>query len=145
MSNPRLSGQDTTVYLTISNEPQNEITAISTFTVTWKFKTTSEGYVGETTPRKDDFFEGLSGSLEFHGESAQGLAFIQAAQARAQNRGVSIKIGVKTTLQFPDGERAIINVPNMAFGDIQMQTPNRTDYVKFTVNWEAENGRIVSR
>lgn len=146
MGNPRLSGQDTTFFTTIDSVPLNEITAIASFDFTWKFKTTSEEYAGETTPRKDDFYMGVSGRFEYHGESAQGLLLIQTAQARSQNRALSTKIGVKTTLQFPGGgDRAIISIRDIAFGDIQMQMSSRSDYVKFSANWEADDARIVSR
>ncbi len=146
MSGPgRATGQDTTLFIVVDGSPVDEITAIASFDITWKFTIKSEEYVGETTPRKDDFFEGLSGRIEYHGETSAGLTLIQAIQARAQNRALSTKIGVKSTIQFPDGERALINVPNMFFSDIPMNVSSRTDYVKFTLSWEAENGRIVSR
>lgn len=141
----RATGQDTSLFITIDSTTLDEITAIASFSVTWKFTTKTEEYVGETTPRKDDFFEGLSGQIEFHGETSQALTLIQAIQARAQNRSISTKIKCQSTIQFPNGERAIINIANMFFGDIPMNVPSRTEYVKFTLSWEAENGRIVSR
>jgi hypothetical protein len=141
----RATGQDTTIFIVVAGDPVDEITAIASFDITWKFSIKSEEYVGETHPRKDDFYEGLSGRIEYHGESAAALTLIQAIQARAQNRGLATKIGCKSTIQFPDGERAMINVPNMFFSDIPMNVPSRTDYVKFTLSWEAEDGKIVSR
>jgi len=141
----RLAGQDTTIFIVVGGTPIDEITAITNFEFSWKFKGTSEEYVGETTPRKDDFFEGMSGKFEYHGETTAGMTLIQAFQARAQNRALSTKIGVKSTLQFADG-RAVINVPDIKMsGDITMSVPSRSDYVKFSISWEADIGRIVSR
>ena len=141
----RATGQDTSLFITLDTTVLDEITAIASFSITWKFTTKTEEYVGETGPRKDDFFGGLSGQIEYHGEGSQALTLISAIQARAQNRSISTKIKAQSTIQFPNGERAIINIPNMFFGDIAINVASRTEYVKFTLPWEAENGRIVSR
>jgi hypothetical protein len=145
MSNQRIAGQDTTISIVVDDQAVDEITAVRSFDVTWKFSTKTEEYVGETGPRKDDFFEGLSGRIEFDMEGAAALTLVDIIQTRAQNRGISTRISVKTVLQFPDGDRALINIPNVFFGDIPMNFGSRTDYGRMTLSWEAENGRIVSR
>lgn len=141
----RIAGQDTSVTIVIDRTPIKTITAIRSFDVTFKFTIKTEEYINETSPRKDDFFEGLSGRIELDMENSDCLTLVQAIQARAQNRAITTTIGVKTTLQFPDGDRAIINIPNVFFSDIPMNFASRTDYGKMTLSWEAENGRIVSR
>lgn len=141
----RLAGQDTSIFVVVDKIPIDEITAVKTYDVTWKFKSTSEEYVGEGSPRKDDFFEGMSGQIEYDGETTAGLTLIEAFKTRAQNRAITTKIGIKTTLNMADG-RAIINIPDVrAGGDIKMSVPSRSDYVKFTLPWEADDGRIISR
>ena len=141
----RISGQDTSVSIIVDDEVFAEITAIRSFDVTWKFSTKSEEYVGETGPRKDDFFEGLSGRIELDMENTDSLTLIQVIQTRAQNRALGTRISVKTTLQFPDGDRAVINIPNTFYSDIPINFGSRTDYGRMTLSYEAENGRIVSR
>lgn len=145
MSNQRVSGQDTEVTIVVDSAPVLNITAIKSFTVTWKFSTKSEEYIGETGPRKDDFFEGLSGTIDFDMEGNEALLLVDAIKTRAQNRRSNTKIGIKTMLQFPDGDRAIINIPQVFFGDVPMAFAGRTEYGKMTLTFEAENGRIVSR
>lgn len=141
----RIAGQDTSVTIVVDGIPIKTITAVRSFDVTWKFSIKTEEYIGETSPRKDDFFEGLSGKIEIDMENSDALTLVQTIQARAQNRAISTRIGVKTTLQFPDGDRAIINIPNTFYSDIPMSFGSRTDYGKMTLSWEAEAGRIVSR
>lgn len=143
--NPRLSGQDTELTIVVDNIPVVNITAIKDFDVTWKMTIKSEEYVGETGPRKDDFFEGMSGRITFDLEGIEGLEVLETIKARAQDRASATKIGIKTTLQFPDGDRAIINIPNAFFSDIPLNVGGRTEYGRVTLNWEAENGRVVSR
>lgn len=145
MASPRISGQDTEVTVVVDGQPIANITAIKSFTVTWKMMVKSEEYIGETTPRKDDFFEGLSGSIELDMQGTEVLTLIQTIQTRAQNRALNTKIGIKSTLQFLDGSRAIINIPQVFFSDIPMNFASRTDYGKVTLSYEAETGRIVSR
>lgn len=141
----RIAGQDTEISIVVGGTPVTTIRAIRSFDITWKMKIVSEEYVGETSPRKDDFFEGLSGKIELDMENAESLTLIQTIQARQQNRAISTQIGVKTTLQFPDGDRAIINIPDTFYSDIPMSFASRTDYGKMTLSWEASNGRIISR
>lgn len=145
MASPRIAGQDTEITVVVDGEPIANITAVKSFDVTWKLTIKTEEYVGETTPRKDDFFEGLSGKIEIDMEGTDSLTLIQTIQTRAQNRALSTKIGIKSTLQFPSGERVIINIPNAFFSDIPMSFASRTDYGKITLSYEAETGRIVSR
>ena len=145
MSNPRLAGQDTEISILVDNEVINTITAVKSFDFTWKMSTKQEEYVGETGPRFDDFFEGLSGRIEFDLEGADALGLAETIKARAQNRASSTRISIKSTLQFPNGDRAIINIPNSFYSDIPLGVAGRTEYGRMTLNWSAENGRIVSR
>lgn len=145
MPNQRISGQDTQVSIVVDDQVIAEITAVKSFDVTWKFSIKSEEYVGETGPRKDDFFEGLSGRIELDMEGTDVLTLIDVIQARAQNRSISTRISVKTVLQFPDGDRAMINIPNTFYSDIPINFASRTDYGRVTLSYEAENGRIVQR
>lgn len=145
MSDQRISGQDTEITIVVDGAPITTIRAVKSFDLTAKMTIKTEEYVGETGPRKDDFYEGLSGRIELDMENADSLTLVQTIQARARNRAISTKIGVKTTLQFPDGDRAIINIPNTFYSDIPINFASRTDYGKMTLSWEAEDGRIVSR
>lgn len=145
MSNPRLSGQDTEITIIVDTKVIAAITAIKSFDLTYKFATKTEEYIGETGPRKDDFFEGLSGRIEFDMEGMDGLNLVDTLKNRAQIRSSSTKVAIKTTLQFPNGTRGIISIPNTFYSDIPLNVASRTDYARMTLNWEAENGRIVSR
>lgn len=141
----RIAGQDTEITVVVDGKPILNITAVKSFDVTWKMSTKSEDYIGETSPRKDDFFEGLSGRIEIDVEGIEALQLIETIKTRAQNRRSSTKIAIKSTLQFPDGVRAIINIPNTFYSDIPLGFASRTDYGRLTLSWEAPNGKIVQR
>lgn len=145
MSDQRLSGQDTELTIVVDGRPIANIRAVKSFEMTFKMTIKSEEYVGETGPRKDDFFEGISGRFEVDMEGTDVLTLIETIKTRAQNRALNTKISVKTTLQFPNGERAIINIPNTFYSDMPINVASRTDYGKVTLSFEADTGRIVSR
>ena len=145
MSDQRISGQDTEVTIVTDGTPVANIRAVKSFEVTFKFTLKTEEYLGETQPRNDDFFEGLSGRIELDAESSDILTLVEVIQARAQSRNLNTKIGIKTTLQFPNGERALLNISNVFFSDIPLSFGSRTDYGKVSLSWAADNGRIVSR
>lgn len=145
MSDQRISGQDTEVTIIVDGSPIANIRAVKSFEVTFKMTIKSEEYVGETGPRKDDFFEGLSGRIELDMEGTDVLTLIEVIKTRAQNRALNTKIAIKSTLQFPNGDRAIINVPNTFYSDMPINFASRTDYGKVSLSWEADTGRIVSR
>lgn len=145
MSDQRITGQDTEVNILQDGTPIANIRAIRSFEITWKMSIKTEEYLGETSPRNDDFFEGLSGRIELDMESSDALTLVDAIKTRAQNRGLNTRFSVKTTLQYPNGERVMINIPNMFFSDIPMSFGARTDYGKLTLSWQTDNGRIVSR
>jgi hypothetical protein len=141
----RLSGQDTSVSILVGNQVVADIDAIKSFDVTWKMSLKTEEYVGETSPRKDDFFEGMSGRIEFDLTGLDAVNLAETIKSRALVRTSATKISIKTTLQFPDGDRCVINIPNAFFADIPLNIAGRTEYGKMTLNWEAENGKVVSR
>lgn len=145
MSNPRITGQDTEITVLDDGVPVINFTAVKSFNVTWKLSIKSEDYMGETSPRKDMFFEGLSGQVEVDVEGIEALDFAESVKEAAQDRTSGKKFGIKTTLQFPDGDRAIVNIPDVAFSDIPLAFGGRTEYGKFTLSFEASNGRVVSR
>ncbi len=142
---PRISGQDTEITVSVDNEAVQNITAVRSFDFTWKFQTKSEEYLGETAPRFDEFFGGVSGRIEVDLEGPEALAFAEAVKARAQTRTISTRIGIKSTLQFPSGDRVIINVPDAYFSDIPVTAGGRTEYLKTTLSYEASEAQIVSR
>jgi hypothetical protein len=146
MPNERISGQDTVISILVDGRPLNEITAVKSHEITAGFKVTEEEYCGETSPRFDEFFTGIKGRLEFDVESAEALSIIDLLITRARNRAITTKITIKTVLQFPNGDRAMVNISDdVAFSDVPLSFGGRSEYGKMTLSYSASSGRIVSR
>lgn len=145
MADQRISGQDTEITIVVDNVPITTIRAVRSHSVTVKMKIVTEEYCGETGPRKDDFYDGIAGSIELDLENSDSFVLIDTIKARAQNRASGTKIAIKAMYQFPDGDRVIGNIPNAVFGDLPINFASRTDYGKLTLSYEAEQMRIVSR
>jgi hypothetical protein len=142
---PRISGQETEVIISVDNETVSSITAVKSCDFTWKFTLKEEDYLGETGPRFDEFFGGVSGRIEFDMEDIECLEVAEAIKTRAQNRNISTDISIRTVLQFPNGDRAIINVRAAFFEDIPLGFASRTDYGKMTLSYRADDASVVSR
>lgn len=145
MPQPRITGQDTEISVIVDGEQVLNLTAVKSHEFTYKMKTVSEEYCGESSPRKDDFFEGIAGKIDFDMEGIESLQLAETIKNRARNRQDSTKISIRTTATFPDGDRAIVNIPNVFFGDLPFTFGGRSEYGKTTLTYEAENARIVSR
>lgn len=145
MSQPRITGQDTEVFVIVDGEEVLNLTAIKSHSFTYKMKKTEEEYAGETAPRFDNFYMGLEGSIEFDVEGIESLELAQQIVESARNRRSAVRFSVRTTLSFPSGERAIVNIPQCAFGDLPFSFGGRSEYGKNTLSYSASEARVVQR
>lgn len=141
----RLLGQDTEVVVIKDNEPILTITAVKSFELGIQLEVLREAYLGETTDRRDDVFRGIRARLELTPEGREPIDLAVAVKERAQNRRSGVKISVKSTFSFPNGDRVIVVVPDCKFGEIPIGAPGRTDYVSMTYDVEADDFKVVSR
>jgi len=137
MAGQRLKGQESEVLIIVNGVPQTTITAISSFSIEAKLDILSEGYLGETTERKDSIYSGISGKLTMHPDS-QDIFKLQAAIIdKARRRTPGIKINIKTTLNFPNGQRPRVLIQDVEFGAIPFDLNSRKDYAKVDLSFEA--------
>ncbi len=148
MSETRLRGQEVSIRLTRANRVETTITAIKDLSIQWDFATIEEGYIGETTMRKDDIFNGMSGSLTIDAEDQALFLFIDFLKRRAQRRpDVPInesRVNMTARYTFPNGQTPRILTKDMKFDSIPLATPSRDAYVNVTMPWKAEDSRILT-
>ena len=124
------------------------MTAIKDFTFQYDFATLSEGYLGETTMRKDDIFNGISGSFVVDQESQDILLFQNFLKQRAQrNPAVPInqsRVNATVRLTFPNGESPRVIIRDMKFGAAPNAAPARDAYVNTSFSYEAEDARVIA-
>lgn len=139
MSDLRIKGQEVEVLISVDNVPQTTITDIKSFDVTFQLEQKSEGYLGETTNRKDDIFNGIKGKIELHFENEDVVTLIESIVNRATRRTPGTKINIKATLNFPNGQRPRMLFPDVQFGEIPMTFGSRTDYGSITLDFEGSD------
>jgi hypothetical protein len=139
----RIKGQETEVIFIVDSVPKQNLTTIKDFDFEYELETKSEGYLGETTDRKDSVYKGVSGKMTLHIEGKEIFLFVQQVINKARRRTPGTKINIKTTLNFPSGEKVRVVIPDCEFGNFPFSFPSRTDYLSVTVNYVASDANAV--
>ena len=124
------------------------MTAFSDFTFQYDFATQEEGYLGETTMRKDDIFNGISGSFTVHQESQEILLFQDFLKRRAQRKPDTpvnqSRVNATVRLTFPNGETPRVIIRDMKFDASPNAAPSRDAYVNTAFSYKAEDARVIA-
>ena len=140
----RILGQDVSVVLILNGQPLRTVNDVRSFEMTFQLETKSEGYLGETTNRKDSIFNGIRGKLELHFENEDVFTLIQAVIDRARMRTAGTTVNLKATLAMPNGDRPKVIISNVEFGEIPMNFAGRADYGSIGLDFEAEYAQVIS-
>lgn len=140
----RIKGQEVEVVLIADGRPQASLFAIRSFEMTFQQEIKSEGYLGETTNRRDAIFNGISGRFEAHVDSAQFLTLFRQIVDKARRRTPGVQINIKATLNFPNGDRPRIVIPNVEIGDLPLNFGSRSDYGSTSITFEGETANVIS-
>lgn len=139
----RIKGQEVEVIVIVDGEPQSTVTTVRSLEVAIQMETMSEGYLGETTNRKDDIFRGVRGRIEFHLENDDVFTLIKTIVDRARRRVAGVVINMKATLRFPNGDRPRVIIPDVKFGEIPLNFGSRSDYGTLGLDFEASEYQTV--
>lgn len=143
MAEQRVKGMEVQLILVLNGAPQATITDIVNWEMTWQFEIKKQGYLGESTERRDEVFLGIATRAEYHFENQDIFKLIQAIQDRAKRRVPGNKINMKSTLNFPNGDRPRVLVPDLFFGNLPMNFPGRTEYGAITLDAEAADAKTI--
>lgn len=133
----RLRGDTVEVMLIVNGVPQTTITAIRDFSVIAQMEVLSEGYLGETTERKDSIYKGISGKMSVNPDTQDILKLQAALIDKARRRTPGTKINIKATLNFPNGQRPRVLIQDAEFGEFPFDIGSRKDYAKVDLTFEA--------
>ena len=140
----RLTGQDTEMLVVAGGQPIDAISTIKDFKFEFEMETKDEGYIGETTNRKDALFKGIKGGFTMHLTGKAQILWVQSIIDKARNRGTGPTVNIKTTLKFPNGDRVRYVFPDVEFGSFPFNVGGRTDFVSVTVDFMGSEGRAVA-
>lgn len=138
----RLKGQETEVQIITSGKPLKSFKATN-LDVTFKLKRMEQGYLGETSNRYDDVFEGIEGTMTLHLDDVDPMEFIDDMIDRARRRVSNYSVNVLTTFSFPGGKTRRYLIPDVYFNSPKLSDSGRTEYVTVTLDFAASEGKPV--
>jgi hypothetical protein len=142
----RIKGQEVRVTVTgpAGNEESIGSGGIASFEIEFKTEILSEGYLGETTERKDDIFKGVGGRMTLHLDRQSYFSFVQRVTDRSQRRTASsARFNVLASLQFPNGQRPRVLLEDVFFGPLPVNVGGRDEYVEASIEFECAQGRVL--
>lgn len=143
MADQRIKGQESQLILVLNGAPQATITDVVSSELTYQFQLKQQGYNGEAQDRFDEVFLGIGGRIELHLENQQIFNLIKSVQDRAQRRIPGNVINMKMTLNFPNGDRPRVLVPNLFFGNMPLSFPGRTEYAVLPLEFNASQAVTI--
>lgn len=136
----RVRGQENIITIVRDGVLVSRITTIQTAEFTPRFNTSEEGYLGETTIRVDQIYNGVNVKITGHLENPEWFELIKNFREKASRRaGGVVRVDLATTFIFPTGETRTFNVPDIAVSDMQTTTGSREDYVEFSLDAIAQD------
>lgn len=144
MADQRIKGQEVEVLMVVDGVVQNTITDVRSFEISVQTEILREGYLGEKTDRRDEKFNGVTGRIELHYENKDVFDLIQSIVNRATRQSPGTKVNVKATLNFPNGERTRVLIPDVYFGEFPLNFGGRGEYGTLGVSFEASNYKTIS-
>lgn len=140
----RIKGQEVSVVFVGPNGTEDAFAAVQSFEATTQMEILTEGYLGETSNRRDDIFNGLTGQVEMHIQSNDYAAFWKRVKDRAQRRSPADgQFNVTGVYRLPNGTRMRFQLIDVFFGEMPMNTGARGEYVSVTVPFECQDGFLL--
>ena len=143
MPSYRVRGQEVSVQVVQNGKIVAELTDVKSFDVEFQMDVMAEGYLGEFTDRRDDMFKGVSGKIEFHIENNAPFDFINAIVQRSQSRVKGTQFNVQSTINLPNGQVKRLLVNDIFFSNVPVNVSGRSDYVTYSLPYEAAEGKFL--
>src|SRR5262245_22175241 len=144
MSATRARGQEIELRIVADGELEKTITLFQSFEVEAQLELRSEGYLGETTMRKDDIYNGVRIRTTMHLENQDWFFLQRKIIDRARRRTPAVQFNFIVVLFFPNGETPRVSIPDVSFGAQPLAVANRGDYVTVTLEGEAADFDVLT-
>lgn len=141
----RLKGQEVSGILASATVGiETSFSNIKSLDVQFDREILSEGYLGQTTEQKDDIYKGVSGTMTLHSGDAGVLSVIQRMNEVTRRRLPGEVFRISAVYVFPIGGARQIVIPEVKIGNIPISSPSRDDFVLYTIEFAADEGRILA-
>mgnify|MGYP000267012472 FL=1 len=143
MASQRVLGQNVSVIIIQDSDILDEVNCVRSFGFTYELEIKDEGYIGETTNRKDSVFKGIKLDMELHTNNTKVFSLIQSAVDKARRRTPGTRINIKATISYPNGQQARVTFRDVEFGAFPVNASNRTDYVTIKLDAACSDAMAV--
>lgn len=139
----RIKGQEVAIEVLQNGVQLQTFSDIRNFSVTPRFEKKEEGYLGETSNRYDEVFNGVDFDMElnFHDEGV--LNLVTDIVERAARRVPGTVINIKATLKFATGANPKVVLQDCYFNDMPVNFGSRTDYGTFKLSGSCQNWKKI--
>ena len=139
----RIKGQEAEILIVKDGEVLDTISDIKSFEITFQLDQLSEGFLGQTTEQKDDVFKGVTGRMTLHTANDDVFDLIDAIVQKAQRRVPGKKINIKATLNYDNGDRPRVLLPDVSFGPIPLGFGSREAYGEVSLDFTSSTYQVI--
>ena len=144
MSLPRLKGQQVEIRFIKGGKIWQAYTNIVSYSVRPKLRVLEQGFLGETTNRHDEVFDGATGNISFHCDRKEAETLIQDVIDRAKGDIATFAINIVETNYYPGGDTVKFIYPDVKISDPEKNASGRGDYVTLGFTWSVDNRKLLS-
>ncbi len=134
----RIKGQEVTVNIVKDGELQSSLVDVIDFNFEVQMEIKTQGYLGETSNRHDDIFNGVKFDIELHLHNGDWFDFQESIVDRARRKTPDTEFNIVATLVFPNGDQRTISIPDVKFNAQPLSTSSRGDFVKVKLEGMAD-------
>lgn len=104
-------------------------------------ETTSVGFLGETTERKDEIYKGVAGTLTLQYSDPSVNAFLRDLNDRARRAVPAFRVNITVTEHYPDGGYETLLFPDVKFSTMTKRYSSREAYGTIDLAFTCEDYR----
>jgi len=139
----RIKGQEVSITFIEGGKVVHEVNDVQSADVEFQMEILSEGFLGETTDRKDDVFRGVSGRVTIHLEDSESLSFFHRLIARSRRHIDTFHVHMYMTLDFPSSGDPVLVLYDIRFGAIPLSMSDRASYTTVDLEFECSDYAIA--
>ncbi len=134
----RIKGQEVQVLFTRAGALEDTLTDTQDFEFEPKIELKEAGYLGESSNRHDEIFNGCKFSGTLHLHSQDWFKYQLAIVARAQRQQPDVVFNISAVMSFPNGDTPSVLIPDVHFGPVPHGVRSRGDYMTVKIEGAAD-------
>lgn len=139
----RIKGQEVEIVMLVDGAPRDNLAFAQSLDFTFMTERKQEGFLGETTDRFDTVFHGVEGKTQHQFDNPEPFNIVRLVVNKARSREPGTTFNLRCTMKFPSGQKARIVFRDVAFGALPFSVGNRSDYVKFSLDFACSEAQVL--